>query len=126
MFNGLQTYSVYVKQDAPEPLDTVIFVREGFYVWAMVFTVFWAAYHKLGHLALLLLAFYGALAALMMKGLVTPEMSDALQLGLCLWMGFDAPEWRAEGLRRRGYVLYDVVRGVDEEDATSRFIVGVA
>ena len=121
MFNSYKTYNVYVKRDTVEPLETAVFVPDTFSIWAFIFTLFWALYHRLWILSTVILGLTAALMLLNEFNLLSEDMMNVGSMMVSVWVGFDGNAWREAALERRGYVLYDIVTGQNEQDAQRRF-----
>ena len=46
LFSRPKIYNIYIKKDADNALEDIIMVKEGFSIFAFIFSVFWAAYHR--------------------------------------------------------------------------------
>ena len=122
MFGGTKLYEVYVKKDSSRPLEDIVIVSQGFNIWAFIFHFFWAIYNKLWSLALLFLVFIS------FEALSHQILSDKSGIFFSLffllvkiWIAFEAHNFKARLLRKKGYVLYDIVTGGNETEAEKRF-----
>ena len=117
----VKLYSVHLRAWSNEADRDAVFVREGFSWGAFVFSLAWALWHRLWVAALLIA---GALAALALAeeflglGLV---LAHAASLGLGVWIGFEANDWRREALKRRGYAEAGIVAATSLAEAEHRF-----
>ena len=114
----MKVYSVHVRVDAATSDRDALFVREGFSWGALVFTVFWALYHRLWLASSLMAVAFVALA--LIGAWLEPDSSLASALGLALnlLIGFEGNDWLRVKLARRGYVELGpvVARGGDEAE----------
>jgi len=121
-----QIYTVYEKADAPEPSDRIVLVREGFSLWAFIFTVFWLAYHRCWRAALLVALVLIALE----RGNELLGLSEVttivLRVGFSLWLGCAANDIRRDTLARRGFTEIDIVAAESELLAERRYFDRVA
>ncbi len=115
MFTRTKIYSVYVKKDSKNPLDTAVFVKQGFSLWAFLFTSVWALFNRLWFAFVLLLIFSAMFA--INEGIEFTMASFMLNI----WFGFEANNFKARRLERTGYIIYDVVTGIDKLAAQARF-----
>lgn len=115
-------YNVYIKKDVSDPFEQMEFVPEGFSLLAVFLTFFWALYYRVWSLAAFSFAVLTALEFAYLQGFMPEDMTSVLRLVFSLWVGFEANDWRASSLERRGYILYDVVSGTSEEEARIRFL----
>jgi Protein of unknown function (DUF2628) len=105
---------------APDP-DRFIFVRDGFSIWAFLFSALWMLWHRLW----LVLAIYVAVTAAIEMGLRYIGVSSAILaivgLLISLLIGFEGATLQRFTLGRRGWKHIGVVGGDDMEDAERRF-----
>lgn len=98
-----------------------VLVKEGFCWPAAIFSVFWALWHRLWLLALLLLLASAAIEL----GLAALGAHDAFRvaanLGFALFVGCSANDWRRLWLARAGYRLCDIVGAGNQDDAFRRW-----
>lgn len=116
-------YSVYLKKDSANPLETAIFLEDGFNLYAFFFGALWALYHRVWILFLVLLLFGGTIEYLLMSEL--PGMNEAtymaLQFAIAIWVGYEANDWRGAALEKKAYVLYEIIAAHSLLDAQRRF-----
>lgn len=115
MFTRTKLYSVYVNKGAYNPLETAVFIKQGFNFWAFLFTSVWAIYNRLWLIFSLLTIIQIMLA-----------VNDSIQFMLIsllvnIWFGFEANNFKSAKLEKKGYILFDVVTGIDELSASQRF-----
>jgi hypothetical protein len=101
--------------------DKVVFVRDGFYVWAFLAALIWLIWHRLW-LALFGYVAISILAEMIFKALdVGVVIRFAVMIVFALLMGFEAGTlWRWK-LSRGKWRQLDVVSAKDEEEAERRF-----
>lgn len=118
---SIKTYTVHVKPDAPSPLETAALVKEGFHLWAFIFGIVWALYHRLWGMALLYLLCNIALGVMGER----LGMSDAglaiVQLGFQAIMAYLADDFLRAGLKKQGYIIADIVTAESDLRAELRF-----
>jgi len=114
-------YTVLIKKKAPEPLKEVIFIKNGFNIYAFFFFSFWALFNKLWLL-------FAALFSLEIAANIFPQYLffdktyfELLAVTLHFWLGFEANDIKISNLEQNGYIIFDVVSGIDELDAERRF-----
>jgi len=112
-------------QGGPRTMDTTtdkyVFVRDGFYFWAMVAPVIWMLYHRLW------LALIGYIALTVAMGFVLSRLgvgSGAAFIAfglLAILVGLEAASLRRRKFSGRKWRQLDVVVADDEEAAERRF-----
>ncbi len=115
MFNRTKIYSVFVKRDAKNPLETAVVIKNGFDIWAFLFVGVWALYNRLWLVSLIVLP----LSALMFANDSPPVA--LISILFSVWFGFEANNFKALKLQKKGYILFDVVTGTDKLAAETRF-----
>lgn len=91
-------------------------------MYAFIFTVFWAIYHRMWRFALLLLLLNAGVAgALYAADVLFPPTTNICQIGLQLWVGFVANDFMRTHLQRQGFITYALVSGENELRAEQRF-----
>jgi hypothetical protein len=108
------------RETSPDP-DRFVFVRDGFYFWAFVFSLLWLIWHRLW----LALIGYIVVVAVLEAGLRALGVSNtALSVAVLLvslLVGLEGSTLRRLKLARRGWKTVGVVSAVDLEDAERRF-----
>ncbi len=122
MMPFLKTYAVYIKPGDEHPLESSMFVKEGFSMPAFLFSLFWALYHRVWRLAVLVLAFYIVANKALLAGVIDLHFRLIVEMGFLAWVGFQAGEWRAKALERQGFVLLDIVMARSEAEARQRLL----
>lgn len=117
----MKTYVVYTPAGDPKGLEKAEFVEEGFSWIAFIFALFWALYHRMWWLTLAIMVAAGVLTTLNQAGLLSLAGLGVLRLGGTFLIGLCAPDLRGWSLKRRGYVLADIVTGHDLVAAQQRF-----
>ena len=117
----MRIYTVHELAGAPADGKGIVFLREGFSVPALVFTVFWLAFAR----QWLALAFYAsaaiALAVLGEWAGVRPEVLMILSLAMQFFLGVSANDIRRWTLERHGYRDIGIAAGRTLEEAERDF-----
>lgn len=123
----MQTYTVYEKRVAPEDLEeraaSLIFVKEGFAVWALVFPALWFLFHRLWRGLFLYIFLSVGLTVLLMQ---LNAGEQAIAWGgflLNIIFAFEARDIYRASLERRGYVMKGVVSGRNLEECERRYLM---
>lgn len=101
--------------------DRVVFVRDGFHVWAFVFGGFWLLYHRLWWALLGYVAVIGGISVSLGVLRVSGGVSLCVLLLLALLMGLEGASLRRWTLSRGKWRQLDVVAAANEQDAEQRF-----
>jgi hypothetical protein len=107
--------------DAVSDPERIVFVREGFSFWALLFTVLWMARYRMWLVLVLYLVIAGIVeTALHLAGVGVTGIALA-GFAIALLVGLEAATLRRFALRRRGFRDIGIVSGADLEDAERRF-----
>lgn len=114
-------YTVLIKKKSPEPLKETVFVKSGFNLYAFIFFSFWALFNRVWLLAVALFAIEIAASFYPQSLFFDKAYFEILLTALHFWIGFEANDIKISNLEQNGYIVFDVVSGVDEIDAERRF-----
>lgn len=117
----MHIYTAHVNPDEPHPYEQPQFVREGFNWYAFLFGALWAIYHRLWLLLALIVAMEFALAALVRAYDLSVLTLAIMQLGLRVWVAFEAGDFLRAKLKKQGFITSDVVTGETRLAAEQRF-----
>ena len=110
-----------VAETAIERADRIVFVREGFAVFALVFPLLWLLVHRMWWVLIGFAVVFAAVnAGAALIGLGETATSLAL-LVLTLFFAFNANELRRWTLERRGYQVVGAVSGRNRDECEIRF-----
>ncbi len=105
---------------APNP-ERFIFVRDGFYFWAFLFSALWMLWHRMWLILLVYVAVVAGIeTALRYTGVSRPLLAF-VGLLIALLVGIEAATLRRFKLARRGWKNVGVISGDNLEDAERRF-----
>lgn len=108
--------------ESPEPTQFT-FVRDGFYVWGFLLSVFWMLRHRMWLVALLFVALSVLInIALRLLG-APPALHTATNIAMCFLVGLEGGTLRRWTLARRGWTNVGVVIADNQDDAERRFFV---
>lgn len=117
----MRLYTVHLSGRATSPDRDAVLVREGFCWPACLFTVFWALWHRMWLVALMLVL-AGAGLSIGLEALGFDPLSQAaVMLGYLVLVGYSANDWRRRALKRSGLVEVGVVVGDRREAAERRY-----
>lgn len=123
----MQTYTVHEPRVPPEEVEeraaALVFVKEGFSFWTLIFPALWFLFHGLWRG----LFYYLVLAGGLMAGLTQIGASEQViawgGLVLNLIFAFEARDIHRASLERRGYVLKAVVSGRNLQECERRYLM---
>ena len=123
----MQTYTVYEQRVAPEGIEeratNLVFVKEGFSFWTLLFPALWFLLNRLWRGLFLYLGLSIALvAALMILG-VNEQLIGWASAALNLVFAFEARDIYRASLERQGYILKGVVSGRNLAESERRFLM---
>jgi hypothetical protein len=121
----LQTYTIYERYPAPEDIEqrasALIFVKEGFSIFAFLAPLIWLLFNRLwwelGALFALMVILSGALTLLG----VGPEIDATVSLLVNIIFAFEARNLHRYNLERNGYSMIAIVSGANLDEAEQRF-----
>jgi hypothetical protein len=124
---SVQTYTVYEQRVAPEDIEEragrLVFVKEGFAFWALIFPGLWFLVNRLWRGFFLYLGLSIALAAALTL-LGAGEQSIAWAgAALNLIFAFEARDIYRASLERQGYVMKGIVSGRNLVESERRFLM---
>lgn len=117
----MRVYTVHYLPVSLDPGHDAVLVKEGFCWPAFVFSVFWALWHGLWMVALLIVAADLALELLLSLAGADGFTTVAALLGVSVFIAYGANDWRRAKLGRLGYLGAGVVAARDRDAATRRF-----
>lgn len=115
----MNIYSVYVK-DENETYDLTI-IKQGFSIWALIFNVFWAFYHKMWLVISLLLLINIVIFSFDVSANLA-MLQGAKFITQLFIFGFFASELREFYANRRNLKLDDIVVANSEEEAELKYL----
>ncbi len=117
----MRIYTVHYRPGSVEPDAEALLVREGFAWLAFIFAPLWALWHRLWLVFVLVASAGIALDIGLDLAGADPATVLVCGLGLALFIGFGANDWRRARLARVGYALAGVVAARDKDTALRRF-----
>jgi hypothetical protein len=122
---GKDSVKIFTVHHHPQSVDAesdFAVIKEGFCWTALVFTAVWALWHRMWIVFLaLVVAGFGFEVLLALAG-ADDTVSLAIGLGISLFVGYGANDWRRWTLARRGMTLMGVVAADDADGALHRYI----
>ena len=120
--------SVYTVHEPPQrdagvsvDPDRFVFVRDGFYFWAMVFGPIWLLWRRLWLALLLYVVAWAVVQGPLWLVKIGPTAHGAIGLLFAILLGMEASSVSRWTLNRRGWKNLGVVIGDDLESAERRF-----
>ena len=106
--------------------DKVAFIPEGFSWGALVFTFFWALFHRLWLVAALVFAAFTLLNVAVQQEMLEPVISSLLQIGVAVILGFEGRGLQVMALERSGYRRAGLIQATEPEAAELAYFAGRA
>jgi len=113
----MRAFTVHIKDDRQ---DTAVLVRDGFSWAAFLFTVLWAAWHRMWWWALALFVLFAVTGVVMAKLSLGAGLSFLIHGIFSVIIGLGAGEMRRWHLTRRGFRETGRVQGRDRTEAEIR------
>ena len=121
MFNRMKIFTIYLQPERQLVSQKPVFLKEGFNGAAFIVPLLWALYYRLWFIAILLIAWQGALMVTLKSGLITQPSMIALELGLHLLVAYSANDWLRKHLSKKGYIFSDVAIAENRLRAQQRY-----
>jgi hypothetical protein len=115
-------YSIYHRRG--DAADRAVFVKEGFSGPALVFTVFWALWHRMWIVAAVMLCLIAAVSLLAEWSGLAEDVIAIVNLAIGLIIGFEAASIRGWSLLRSGFAETGVVQAATLEEAELKYYLG--
>lgn len=116
-----QIYTVHIDPSKANPVEKAVFIREGFNLFALIFGVFWALYHRMWLIALVLTVVVVSFGLAEEAKLLDKVSLTILQVSFNIFIGFQGNDLRRWWLSKRGYIMPDVVVSDNELRAQQRY-----
>lgn len=111
----MNIYCVY-KDSRKNQQDELLIVKQGFSLFASIFNVFWAIYHKMW-----LLVFLTCIVSIIALPLEKMQLYYILDIAILLIFGFFAEDLRNYYILKKGYMLSDIIAATHEEEAELKY-----
>lgn len=118
----MKTFRVFIHPKISDGADSIIAVKEGFSFWALVFNIFWALWHRAWVLAAVFLAWNITKAMLIEKGFVNTTGASLMDVVVILYLAFEAADYYAESLKRRGFKEKGIVLAENADAARMEYL----
>ncbi len=116
----LHVYTAHINPALPTPYEEAVFVEEGFNWKAFLFTGLWTLYNRLWLNTLVVALVTGVIVLFYLRGLSYNAVASLL-IACNTIIGYHANDWLRSRLKRRGFVIADIVTGDSILRAEQRF-----
>ena len=120
-FGGMKIYTVHIKSGTSNAYEKPIFVKEGFNIFAFLFTFLWALYQRLWIVAVFIFAVNTALALISKSQFMSADVLGIVQIAFNVMVGFHGNDWIRSALTKRGYIMVDIVASDSQLRAEQRY-----
>ena len=117
----LRVYTVHINPSLQHPYEKAEFIKEGFNFSAFAFTALWGLYNRMWLNSLAILLINGFIAQALLKGEINHQQVIVIQFAFHLLIGFFANDWLRSKLRKKGFIIADIVTGDSLLKAEQRF-----
>jgi hypothetical protein len=121
MFRRAKLFTVHIHPDGAQPYDSTRFVPEGFSVLAFLFHGFWLWFHRAWLAGLCVISVIVALHMAGESSMLSLASVGLLQFLTRIFIGLQAYDMQRSALKKRGFVLVDVVAAESLLDAQQKF-----
>lgn len=97
--------------------NRTVFVKEGFSIAALIFTVLWALWHRMWVVAAILFVILTVLNLSVAQGGLDPTLAGVFETAVGILFGFEARRLRAMSLERAEFRNMGIVEGSNREAA---------
>jgi hypothetical protein len=117
----MKVLEVYTHPNHKDSLEEAIFIRQGFSFKAGIFGFLWCLYHRLWIASGALLSVAITLSLFQENQLLSESFIEGFMVALFLFTGYEGEQWRGAALKKRGYVLKDVMVAPSFDEAQKQF-----
>ncbi len=117
----MRIYMVHVAPETGHADPDPLMVKDGFAIFAFLFTVFWALWHRMWFVAVSIFAGWLVLEGLYQLIGASDVLRGLGSLAYSIFIGFGANDWLSASLRRRGHSLAGVVAAPRVDAALRRW-----
>ena len=110
----MNIYCVY--KDSRKNKDELLIVKQGFSIWASVFNIAWAIYHRMWWVVMIFLIF--GLIAFPLEKL---QLYYIFDFAILFIFGFFAENMRDHYIVKKGFILSDIIAANNEEEAELKY-----
>lgn len=123
----MATFTVHARGGyVVDPVEDVVFVRDGFSVAALIFGAAWFLWHRMWLVLIGYIAIVSVVVSLIALGLLHPVGASLLQSLLAVTVGLHATALRRWTVERRGFREIAVVTGQNNDEAELRYFAHAA
>lgn len=117
----MRIYTVHINPRKKNPYETPVFVEEAFNWYAFIFHWIWALSQRLWLAFAAMLVIWVAINYLNYSLILHPLAMFAMQVGFQAFVGFQANDLRRRALKKRGYIVSDIVTSDNVVGAEQRY-----
>ena len=104
--------------------DRLVVVKDGFSASALIFTVFWALWHRMWVISAILFALFVATGLLVNVLGINSTLGSALEIAIGLIFGFEARGLYIRSLEKAGYHMAGLIEASSREAAELSYLLG--
>ena len=122
LFGKGKFYSIFTDSNSETPLDDIEIVSNGFNFWAFIITPIWAVFNRCWLLAFIVVMCEVFAGVASQMGYLSALQAKVILAIFYLYCGLEAANFKEIALKKRGYVMHDIVYARDENSAKVRFM----
>ncbi len=118
----MRIYTIHLPPPYTARAAEPVVIREGFSLWAFLFTGLWALFHRMWLIGVAVVVATVALALALAVFSVSDPAQLVVTLALDVWIGSVANDWRRFHLARKGWKEAAVIAAPDRDTALRRYL----
>lgn len=120
----MKTYKIFLKKSSDGVIEDLELIKTGFNVWAFIFQLLYLFYKRLW-LQALAVALIFVLMSYLQFTFVNPYIVLSIQIGISLYVGFEASDWNGKKLAKDGYEFLGHTSGNDKKEAKLKYLESI-
>ncbi|NBV06229.1 MAG: DUF2628 domain-containing protein [Proteobacteria bacterium] len=118
----MKLYNALIKKNQEGKIAEVVLLKEGFSIWAFLFSAFWFLYHKMRKEFLVLLLVNFVFVFTKKLNFLSGFDNFFLEMAFFFIIALNANYWLVDAMKKRGYEFVGLVFGSDAANAKMRFV----
>ena len=117
----MKIYNIYSEQNKKLSVESAVFIKDGFSIYAAIFQIFWFLHHKMWlHFIVFAFIMFG-LSILYDGEIITQDLYLKLDFFIIVVIGCFANTWRVADLEKKKFQLHDVICEKDLDNVKMKY-----